>query len=120
MLTEDIIHWLELMTEILSFLHIFSVRKTTTQLFKYFRKSTRKSIKNYISDIFWTFKSKLQILHATAYIAPFLPDSNKSFLYVYHISITVSNIFSFCVFIFTFFFLLFSPRYTFYNLQCLI
>ena len=32
-ITEDIIHWLELITEILSFLQIFRVRKTTTQLF---------------------------------------------------------------------------------------
>ena len=35
-LTKDIFHWLELITEILSFLQIFSVRKTTTQLLHYF------------------------------------------------------------------------------------
>ena len=29
-LTKDIFHWLEMITEILSFLKIFSVRKTTT------------------------------------------------------------------------------------------
>ena len=32
-LTEDVIHWLELITEIVNFLHIFGVRKATTQLF---------------------------------------------------------------------------------------
>ena len=32
-LTKDIINWLELITEILSFLQIFSMRKTTTQFF---------------------------------------------------------------------------------------
>ena len=32
-LTEDIIHWLELITQILNLRHIFSVRKTTIQLF---------------------------------------------------------------------------------------
>ena len=32
-LTKDIFHWLELITEIQIFLQIFSVRKTTTQLF---------------------------------------------------------------------------------------
>ena len=32
-LTKDIFHWLELITEIQLFLQIFSVRKTTTQLF---------------------------------------------------------------------------------------
>ena len=44
-LTKDIFHWLELITEILSFLQIFSVRKTTTQVFKYLRNSARISIK---------------------------------------------------------------------------
>ena len=52
-LTKDIFHWLELITEILSFLQIFSVRKTTTQLLQYFRNSARISTKkNYISGIF--------------------------------------------------------------------
>ena len=32
-LIKDMIHWLELITEILSFLQIFSVRKTTPQFF---------------------------------------------------------------------------------------
>ena len=32
-LTKNIFHWLELITKILSFLQIFSERKTTTQLF---------------------------------------------------------------------------------------
>ena len=32
-LTKDIIHWLKVIAEILSFLQIFSVRKTTTQFF---------------------------------------------------------------------------------------
>ena len=35
--------------------------------------------KNYISGIFWAFKSKLQIIHAATYIALFLPDSNNCF-----------------------------------------
>ena len=47
-LTEDIIHCVELITEILSFLQIFSVKKTTTQLFYYIRKSIRKSTKKII------------------------------------------------------------------------
>ena len=51
-LTKDIIHWLEPITEILSFLYIFSVRKTTTQLSQYFKKSARKSTKKlYFSHI---------------------------------------------------------------------
>ena len=37
-----------------------------------------------------------------------------------HKTLSVSTIFSFFVFIFTFFFILFSPRHAFYNLQCLI
>ena len=46
-LTEDIIHCLKLFTEILSFLETFSVRKATTQLFEYLRKSIRKLTKLY-------------------------------------------------------------------------
>ena len=53
-LTKDIFHWLELITEILSFLQIFSVRKITT-------------------------RSKLQIIHGVTYITLFLPDSNNCF-----------------------------------------
>ena len=34
---------------------------------------------NYISVMFWVFKSKLQINHAATYIARFLPDSNNCF-----------------------------------------
>ena len=45
-LTKGIFHWLELITEILNFLQIFSVRKTTTPLFQYFRNSPRMSTKN--------------------------------------------------------------------------
>ena len=74
-LTEEIINWQVLITEILNFQHTFSVRKTTTQLFQYFRMST----KNYISCIFSVFKSKLQINHVVTYIALFLRDSNNRF-----------------------------------------
>ena len=63
-LTKDIFHWLELTTEIPSFLQIFSVRKTTTQ--KICEKINKKI---YISTILWAFKNKLQIIHATPYIA---------------------------------------------------
>ena len=42
-LTKDIFYWLEVITEILSFLEIFSVRKTTTHFLKIFQKSGKKS-----------------------------------------------------------------------------
>ena len=71
------------------------------------RKSTWKSTKDYISDIFWVFKSTLHIIHAATYIALFLQ---------YHQSIFVSTIFSFCVFIFNFFSLLFLLRDTTRNI----
>ena len=60
-------------------------------------------LKNYISSLFWAFKSKLQIIHAASYVVLFLPDSNNCFLYVQcqcHISLSGSTILSFCVFIF--------------------
>ena len=50
----------------------------------------------------------------------FLTLINVFYMYNTIPSISVSTIFSFCVFIFTFSFLLFSPRNTFYNLQCFI
>ena len=78
-ITKDIFHWLELITEILSFLQIFSVRKTTTQLFEYFRNSARISAKRNYFGIFWALKSKLQIIHAATSIVLFLPDSNHCF-----------------------------------------
>ena len=78
-LTKEIFHWLELITEILSFLQIFSVWKTTTHLLYYFRKSVRISTKNYISGIFWALKSKLEIIHAATYVVLFLSDSNNCF-----------------------------------------
>ena len=67
--------------------------------------------KNYISGIFWDFKSKL--IYAATQIALFLPDSINCFFIC---SVAYIHI---CLFIFTFFFMLFSPRDAFYNLQCL-
>ena len=84
---------LELINEIISFLQIF------TQLFKYFRNSVRILIKTCISGIFWGYKSKLQIIHATTYITLFLLDSNDYFficLVPYpHLSLHLSFVFLF-------------------------
>ena len=111
-----------MITEILSFLQIFSVRKTTTQYFKYFRKTTRESTKNYISDIFWTFMSKLQIIHVTNYIHCFFLILVNVFFHIFstihpYLFLLFSHL---CSCFHLFFFLPFSPRDTFYNLQCLI
>ena len=38
--------------------------------------------KIYISDILWTFKSELRIIHVATHIAVFLHDSHNCFLYV--------------------------------------
>ena len=35
--------------------------------------------KNYISGIFWAFRSKLHTIHTATYITLFLPDSNNWF-----------------------------------------
>ena len=119
-LTKNIFHWLELITKILSFLQIFSERKATTQLFLFQKLCQNINKENYISSIFWTFKSKLQIIHDVTYVTLFLPGSKNFVSYVwYQISISVSAIFSFCVFIFTFF-ILFSPWDTIYKLRSLI
>ena len=80
-LTKNIFHWLELITEILSFLQIFSVRKTTTKLLIFQKLYQNVNKKNYICGIFWAFKSKLQIIHTATYIALFLPDSYNCFFF---------------------------------------
>ena len=81
-LTKDIFNWLELITEILSFLQIFSARKTTTQLFNISETLQKYQQKNDISGKFWAFKSKSQKIDAATYIAMFLRDSNNFFSYV--------------------------------------
>ena len=77
--TKDIVHWLELITEMLSFLKIFSVRKATTQLFIISETLPEYRQKNCTSGIFWASKSKWQIIHTATYIALFLPDSSNCF-----------------------------------------
>ena len=79
-LTKDIFYWLGVITEILSFLEIFSVRKTTPHFLKIFQKSGKKIVrKNYIPGIFWAFKSKLQIILVATYIVLILPDTINCF-----------------------------------------
>ena len=105
-LTKDIFHWLKLITKILSFQRIFSVRKTTTQPFKYFRKSARKSKNNYISDIFRGFKSKLQIIHPITYIHCF-------FLNLINVFYMFSIIHPYLSLLFSPFVFLFSPSFSY-------
>ena len=90
--------------------------------FLIFQKICKKINKiNYISDIFWTFKSKLQIIHGATYIALFLPDSSKCFFIclVPYIHICLYHFLILCSY-FYFLVFLFTPWDTFYNLQCLI
>ena len=85
-LTKDIFNWLELIIEIQSFLQIFIVRKTTTQLFWYFRISPKKNSKKISTKktifmaYFCAFKSKLQIFDVATYITLFLHDCNNCFI----------------------------------------
>ena len=75
-------HWLELITKILSFLQISRVRKTTTQLFKYFRRS-RKLTKNSSLHVLCLYK---QIKDNSFYLhCKLLPDYNNCFCLVYTI-----------------------------------
>ena len=67
-LTKDIFHWLELITEILSFLQIFTVRKTTTPLFYYFKNSVRIS------------KKKLDFWHILSFQKQ-IPDNSCGYLH---------------------------------------
>ena len=79
-LTKDIFHCLVLITEILSFLGIYNVRKRTRTFFLTIQKIMKRINKKIYS---WhkSFKSKLQIIHVTTYIALFLADFNKHFFH---------------------------------------
>ena len=68
------------MTVVLSFLKIFSLRKTIPYFFNISENLQENQGKSYISGISWAFKIKLQILDVATYIAMFLPDSNNCFL----------------------------------------
>ena len=117
-LTKDIFHWLELITEILSFLQTFSVRKTTTRFFKYSQKSARKSTKKAIfKAYFGPLNTKLQIILAATYIPLFLPDTNNCFFMCNTMYPYLFLLFSHFVFIFTFSLLNFSPQNTFCKSQ---
>ena len=68
------------MTVVLSFLKIFSLRKTIAYFFNISENLQKNQGKSHISGISWAFKIKLQILDVATYIAMFLPDSNNCFL----------------------------------------
>ena len=63
----------------------------------------------------------MRLIHAANYVALFLPDSNNCFFIclVPYIPICLYYFLILC-FYFHLFFVLFAPRDTFYNLQCLI
>ena len=106
--TKDINHWMELITGTLPFLQIFSVRKTTTQLIQYFRKSARKSINKLY---FWHILDlQKQITdNSCGYLhSLFLPDSDKCFfIYMF------STIHPYLSLLFYHFVLLFSPSFSY-------
>ena len=63
---------------------LLSVKKNNHSVFVIFWKLCQNiNKKNYFSVIFWTFKSKLQIIYATAHVAHFLPDSNNPFFFIF-------------------------------------
>ena len=111
-LTKDTFHRLELITEILSFLHTFDVGKTTTQFFFLIFQKIYKKINK---------KRLLQIILAATYIALSLPDSNNCFFYIFsaiypYLPLLICH----SVFLFSPFLFLFSLRDTFCNSQCFI
>ena len=68
-LTKDMFHWLELITEILSFLQIFSVRKATAQFFIILETLPKYQQKTIFPAYFWSLKqitdSSCAYLHCT-------------------------------------------------------
>ena len=121
-LTKDIFHWLQLITEILSFLQIFSIKKNNPSAFVIFQKLYQNiNKKTLFLANFGTLIANCRQFMGLLTLHCFFLTLITVFSYVQcHISLSVSTIFSFCFFIFTFFFILVSPRDTFYNSQCLI
>ena len=103
-------HWLELITEILSFLQIFNVRKTAT--FSIFQKLCQNINKKLY---FW------HILGLWKRIPDNSCGSNNCFFIFLVSSIPIClYYFLLLCFYFHLLFLFFSPRDTFYNLKCLL
>ena len=115
-LTTDKFHWLEVITVFLNFLKLLSLRKTITQFFYFSLSQQENRKKNYISGIFWSFKSKFQIINVATYISFLLILITVSFkccIIFQYLSLLFSIFFCFY---FTFFFFLFSPQDIIYNL----
>ena len=74
--------------------------------------------KLFISGIFWTFKSKFQIIHAAIYITCFFLTTLITVFFICSIILQYRSplFFHFFCFYFTFFYLFCSSRDTFYDL----
>ena len=106
--TKDIFHWLELITDAF---YKYSVQEKHPLSFCNISETLSEyQQKNDISDIFWSFKSKLQIIHAATYVALFLPDSNNCFFIC--LVPYLSQLFSHFVFLFSSSFSFSSPQDT--------
>ena len=85
------------------------MRKTTTQSYYISNSLQENQQKKYIPGIFWTSKSKLQIILAVTDIAPFLHDSNNFFIRIKNVSISLSDMYPYLFLLFSHFVFLFSP-----------
>ena len=100
-LTKDIFHWLKLITEILSFLQISSVKKNNHSAFLIFQKICKKTF-IHILDL----QSILQRIHAATYI-------HCSFLTLINVFYMFSTIQPSLSLLFSHFVFLFSPSFSY-------
>ena len=117
---KDVFHSLEVIIEVLNLLQISNVRKTATQ-FWCFQSSVRKSTKKYIFlAYFESFKGNYKLFLQALTLHCFFLTLTTAFYMYNTIYPYLFLLFSNCVFILTFSFILFSPRNTFCNLLCLL
>ena len=94
-LTKDLFHWLELVTEILSLLQIFTGRKATIQFFLIFQK-------NDVFGIFWPLKANYRKIMGLLTLLCF-------FLTLITVFLMFSTMYSYLFLLFSRFVVLFSP-----------
>ena len=91
-----------------TYLNVIQFEKKQSINFLLLEKISKRILKNIFQVYSGPCKSKFQIIYAAAYITVFLPDSNNCFSYMqYHISISISTIFSF-------FFFCISPSFSYF------
>ena len=112
-LSKDVFQWLELITEILSFLQIIRLRKQPLSFFNILENLQEDQQKNSISDMCLTFKSKLQITDLLTFTATSATCIYCFFLTLINVFYMFSNIHSHLSLLLFIFVFSFSPSFSY-------